>query len=270
MQIRTALQVESGFYDEQGVYLIDDTLNNEARYTTYRDRKDALSKAIDNFYANTKFCPNDSIKKDYDNRRLAAKNEGTPLFVSNEGAIQEASVAPEKLFNFYRGEIENYSIFYLTRYDPYFGTTRTIFLTFLFEILGTLTLSFFLFYFVFPFFVFKKGRQTLGKKVFSLGFVTRKGFSPSKKATFLRFLFLYFIYLILDFFSFLLVFVVSCTMLFLSRRNENLADYVLGMTLIDCSEDDIYLDMGDYLNAKTKAKSASIENRDFELQGFRR
>lgn len=266
MELRTSLQEESSLY-VKGDDIVTYVKNNEELFTGVRAQKDYLSAHIDAFYANEKFLSEGERTKalgEYASRKANASKDGTPLFTLKDGVYEENDVNPSWHIDFYAEEIDNHARPIFASYLPYIETTKTIWITAIIEFFASMTVSYFLFFVVVPLWLLKRGRLTVGRSIFKIGMIGKDAFNVSTKRFLLRALFSYVVYLILDI-AFLIPLFISAGMLFLSNRNQSLADYVLGTYMVDVTNDDIYLDINDYLDRKNLSKKASIENKSFEL-----
>ena len=116
-------------------------------------------------------------------------------------------------------------------------------------------------YFV-PTLFFRRGRKTLGKALYHIGLVDSKCFSPSFGRNLARFAIFLFAELILSFITFGLPFLISFTMMLVTKRKQGFPDYLLGLTEIDTSKQKIYYNKIDALSDK-----ASVYKKapDFKL-----
>ena len=264
--LRSSLQAESSLYVE-GDDIVSYVKNHEELFNGVRAEKDYLSSHIDAFYANEKFLDAGERSKaigEYNSRKAIASKEGEALFTLKDGAYVENDVNPNWHLDFYSDEINNHCRPLFTSYIPYIETTKTIWISSLVEILISVTISYFLFYVVVPLWLLKRGRLTIGRSIFKIGMIGKDAFNVSSKRFLLKALFCYVAYIILDI-AFLIPLFISAGMLFLSNRNQSLSDYVLGTYMVDVTNDDVYLDINDYLDRKNLSKKASIENKSFEL-----
>ena len=55
-------------------------------------------------------------------------------------------------------------------------------------------------------------------------------------------------------------------MAFLSKRRQNLAEYVTNIYLVDNRSQEIYLDYGDYVVHTDERENATLENPDFRTK----
>ncbi len=263
--IRTELQKESGLYMEDGQAIYEYTASESCPLLTYGDKKDFLSMRLDGFYENGKFS-NASIREEYNKRKIEARQDDVFLFSRNsDGTIKENNVNPNYLYDFYVTETKDYALAELFKTGDYAEASRKLFLYGAIEFFLCLTASICLFYLFFPLVIWKRGRQTLGKHLLHLALIGSNALNIKAKQYLFRFLFIYFVYYLLDFFAFLIPFALSTGMLFWSKRKENLVDYLFSQYVVDVTYDTVYLNVEDYLEAKRLKEAARLENPDFHL-----
>ena len=81
-----------------------------------------------------------------------------------------------------------------------------------------------------------------------------------------RFFFNYFVFFILDFVGFLIPAIVSITMMFVTKSNSNLTNYVFNDYAVDITDKTIYLNSLERDEAEFKLQEISLENKDFTLK----
>lgn len=263
--IRQSIQVESGLYLEDGTLIYEYTAKEGTELATYREKKDFLSSRIDAFYNDRSFCE-EKVISEYATRKLEAKKDDTLLFHLNEDfTVSENDVNPSYLYDFYVLEIQDHAMSYLYNKSAYGEATRQIFFVGVVEFLIGLVLSVLVFYALVPLAIFRRGRQTLGRKLLKISLISANALNVKAGRYWLRVVFIFFIYYILDFIGFLIPLMVSLGMLFFTKRKENLVDYLLSQYMVDTSVNEVYLDYGDYQEGKNAKEKAKLENRDFKL-----
>lgn len=263
--IRHSLQVESGLYLEDGTAIYEYTAKEGTELATYREKKDYLSNRIDAFYANGDFCE-EEVKTEYATRKLEAKKDDTLLFHLNDDfTVAENDVNPSYLYEFYVTEIQDHAMSYLYSNPAYGEATREIFFVGVVEFMIGLVVSVLVFYALIPLAIFHRGRQTLGRKLLKISLISANALNVKAGRYWVRVAFIFFVYYALDFVGFLIPLMVSLGMLFFTKRKENLVDYLLSQYMVDTSVDEVYLDYGDYWEAKNAKEKAKLENRDFKL-----
>lgn len=267
-ETRSNIQNESGLYVD-GTLISTYVNEDAANLSSYREKKDFLSDRLEKFYTLDAFFSDTSKHDEYSERRLEYKYEGTNLFIENNGKIEETSGNPQYFYDFYVSEVENYALPCLYSNDEYANTTVVYLLTMIVEFIIAMTLSAIIFLLVLPLTVFRRGRQTLGKKLFKISLLSVKAVNIKTSQYILRFIFIYFVYILLGFFSFLIPELLSLAMLAFSKRRQNLVDYVFNHYQVDSTNKEIYLDIADYYMHMQAKKKAKLENKDLELTNNR-
>lgn len=266
---RLEIQNESGLYVE-GNNIVTYVESNETLFSSYREKKEYLSSKLDSFYTSSRFFDDSSEYNDYQKRKLDYKYNDLFLFEKNsEGVVVEITASPQYFYEFYKEEVNNYALPSLYKIGEYANTTAFSLVVMIVEFSVCLTVSSFIFLLVIPMWVFKRGRATLGMKVLHIGLISVKAVNVKGGSFFLRFLFIYFVYIILGFFAFLVPELISLGMLAFSKRRQDLVDYVLNHYQVDVTDQEIYLDLGDYYLHMQKKKQAKLENNDLELTNSR-
>ncbi len=256
---RGALQEQSGLYIS-GTSLSDYYRGDGA--LSVREKKEAMGAALEAFYDNPDFC-GETAMEEYVSRKEEAMEGVTFLFVEDEnGVLVENDVNPQYLFDFYCDELDFHALGYLASHPEYAETTRFYFWSSSIQIAVYLTLSVTLFWLVLPLTAFRRGRMTIGRKMMGVAILGSNALTPSWWQYLLRFLFIYFIYLWIGLFAFLLPELVSVAMQMLSKRQQDLAEYVLNQYSVDARGKDVYLDYGDYLLYKDRKGRASLLNKE--------
>ncbi len=264
-EIRASLQLESGLYIEKEVPINEYVNGDSSPYSTYGEKKDFLGSRLTSFYANDKFATEEK-RNDYDKRKIEASKDDVPLFSFGEdGYIIENSVNPSYLYDFYVDEIQNHALATLFETGEYAEATKNIFFAGVIEFVISFTISFPIFYLLPPLVFFKRGRQTLGKRLLNVSLIGPNALNLRVRSYLIRFFFVYFFYYLLGFFSFLLPEVISLFMLFFSKRSTDLADWALVQYAVDTTNATVYLDYEDYLEAKRMKEKAKLENKDLRL-----
>ena len=101
-----------------------------------------------------------------------------------------------------------------------------------------------------PTLFFARGRKTLGRALYRIGYLDPKCYSPSFARNLLRFVIVSFAEIILPIFTFGLPLLISFTVMVVSKKKQNFPDYVLGLTEIDNSKQKIYYNKIDALSDK--------------------
>ena len=120
----------------------------------------------------------------------------------------------------------------------------------------------------FPLVVFKRGRLTLGRKVFSIGLIDVNALNIKASKYLGRVAFIVIVMYVIGFFSFLLPLFVSLGMMFISKRHQDLVDYVFNTYVVDIKKDEIYLDQLDFLDKTNKDKKVKLEDKDLTITNW--
>lgn len=260
---KSKLKVESKLYLEDEKDIV--TYAN-ANLKTYEEKKDFLSVRIDYFYKDTNFFTDSKSLEEYNLRKLEAKNQGNNLFLKEDDKIVENNLNPELLYNFYVTEINEHCLPLLFNSEVYTYSTKVLFLIQVSEFSIGLVISFVCFKVIIPLTCFKKGRQSLGMKVFKISYVQLDGFNIKTSKYLFKSLFDLIVMYFVSFVSFLLPVFVSIGMMYFTKTNQNLSEYVFNVYLVDSKDDEIYFDYLDYQDKKESSKKASIENKDLRLE----
>ena len=261
----TEIRNETGLYVD-GINLVDYLTDNKD-YPSFEEKKNELSVRIDNFYKNTTYISDlEKLQSEYKNRKLTATKDGVNLFVIEDGKVVENAVSAEDLYNFYVDETSNYTFAYLMKNTNYFYLTRFSFLVVVVEIVSLFTLFFVVYFLILPLTCFKRGRQTIGMKLEKIGLISISAVNVTTGKYVGRFFFNYFVFFILDFVGFLIPAIVSVTMMFVTKTNSNLPNYVFNDYAVDNTDKTIYLNSIERAESEFKLQEISIENKDFTLK----
>lgn len=261
MERLTQIRNESGLYTDNIV--ITKYVEDNSKFPSTTSKKNYLSTKIDYFYHNSTYF--DDIAKqmeNYDKRRIDSN-----LFIRNsEDVVVEKDVDVSLLYSFYRSEVDDHAVVLLLNNLEYVSLSRFSFLVILVEIILSVVLSFFIFYYLFPAFIFRRGRQTIGMKLTKIGLISIHAVNESLGIYSLRALFMFFVFIIVNFVSFMIPTFVSVTMMFVNKTNSSLANYVFNDYMVDVTAQDIYLNDLERIEAQNSLKQASLENRDYRLK----
>jgi len=158
--------------------------------------------------------------------------EDSNLFKKNNGIWEiKGNATYDELSQFFKDQYE-IALNYLSYDDECLTLARKITLASIFEFLTSLTVSFLIFFLMFPL-IFKE-RQTLGKKLMSLAVVSRRDGLVAKRSQILvRFLAFYLIEILLTFLTLGIPLIVSFSMLFFSKERITLHDYLSATLVVD-------------------------------------
>ena len=282
--ITNMIVTRSGWYKNKNVQLVQ-LRNDSGLYvdnvvlTTYvkstsvfsddTKRKDFLRERILTFYNNPTYINNvaQTIEA-YNNRRLDAMfNEDIHYFVLEDGNIIENNVvSATKFVEYYSNEITNTTLGYLYNTQAYFYLTKFSFWCSVVQVIILGTISFTLYYLVLPLTCYKRGRQTIGMKLSKIALISVWADNITAGKYTLRFLFMFFVFIPLNFVSFLIPTFLSISMMFLTKTNSSLANYVFNDYMVDVKDQKVYFDALERSESEIKLQSMSIENRDLKLK----
>ncbi|MBQ2494375.1 MAG: RDD family protein [Bacilli bacterium] len=260
---RETVQTASNLYAEDGTQIVS-YLSSDTELSD-RQRKDELAGRLKTFYANRDFASAED-EAAYTTRRLSYVYEGTNMFVVSEGTVTEAVDNPSVYWRFYKKDATDFAYKLVLTSPGYLDATRGVFLYFVVEALVCFTFSFSIFYVLLPLTAFRRGRRTLGKAVLKVGYLGADALNPSWKRYACYCLFLYGVIYLGSVVSFLIPLIVSVSMAFLSKRRQNLAEYVTNIYLVDNRSQEIYLDYGDYVVHTDERENATLENPDLRTK----
>lgn len=213
------------------------------------------------------------VNKSYDEVRLDLKgsDEGKhPYFIKDDlGEVIENTDSSGELYYtnsqyfeaFYEPFFKNYLSVYLFKYAPnYASITKTMNnLTIFLEIPVGLFLGLVITYYIFPL-IFRRGKQTVGNRMFHIGFVDYQYLSPTFWRETVKFL-IFLLEVILSIFTFGVPLLISFTLMALSKKKQGFPDYMTGIEAVDTNKQKIYYDKVEILidRAKTNKKPIQFE-----------
>ena len=263
---------ESGLYIkgiEATTYMESNSHKDE--YPSYASMKDDLGNRIYTFYQNPTYFSSTVRLDEYNQRRLAAKttvgDAQVNLFeVIDEQIKEKSGISDETFYNFYKGEFENYAMANLINNTTYLQITQFVFISEASIILIAITISFTGVYLILPLTAFKRGRQTLGMKLNKIGLITVRAVNESAGVYVGRFFFNYFVFIPLNFISFLIPSFVSLGMMFFSKTNSSITSYVFNDYMVDVDLKKIYMNEAEREYAEEELKKFKLENKDLNLK----
>lgn len=259
-----SLRIESKLYNENDILITDEIESSSTM--TYQQKKNELSYILDYFYSSTTFFPSNEGKVIYEGRKKEAIVDKQALFVLKDNTyVENKNIAPKKYYNFYKDEIENHALVYLNNNDKYVNNERKIFLILVLTILVISTLVYFIYYLILPSTIFKRGRQTLGMKLFKFSLIGVNALNVKISMYIVRCIFNFFVMYLLNVFSFFIVSLISLAMLYFSKRRQNLTNYIFNDYFVDTTVDDIYLNFYEYLDKNEFDHQIKIEDKTLKM-----
>jgi uncharacterized RDD family membrane protein YckC len=256
------LQLNSGLYvsSDSGIVKI------EKKYASSEAviANDAYEKALSSFYSNTLFF--ETAEKGQEiyrgqkigNSAIVDSNHETywTLDSANEVLVKDG-VTPAHLNSFYISALNDYGYSYLNNNSDYVHASRILTLSYLFMIPIVVDISLIPVFLVIPL-CLHRGKKTLGKAIFKLAVLDRRGLSVRPWHYVLRFLFFLFVEIDLSFFGAGIPLIVSFSMLAFSQRGQSLHDYVCNTYVVDANSQSIYLSEAEYFAAQEKIEKIDI------------
>ena len=202
----------------------------------------------------------------YSERKLAVVSDNVHLFATKDGQVVENEVQPALLFDFYKKEINDHSLGYLFNNKTYYNLTRFDFWKVIVEISSSATLFYLVYYLVLPLTLFKRGRQTIGMKLSRIALLDIHALTVKKTPFILRTLFNLLVFVYVNILAFLVPSFISIGMMYMTRANQSLTNYIFNDYFVDTSNQHIYLDEGERQFSKSNLEKVSIENKDFVIK----
>ena len=269
-------RTESGLYIEYNGHLIDKMtylgqIKDFSSYARMTKARESIEQFIE--FMGEKAAPETytKIKTDYRNFLLNDKlvYNDVPYFIEVEGKIKmnpDCDANNEQYFkNVYAPYADVNCQNFLIKYCPnYYENIKFISnMTLFVEIPIGLTLSGILVYLVPPL-IMKRGRLTIGKKIYKIGAVNSKDYyNVSTGKTIARFCIFFFGIVLLSFFTIGVPIFVSFSMMAFSKRHQSFPDYMLGIEEIDLNDGKVYFSKEDALMDVLENTKPAI---DFKLE----
>lgn len=260
---RTALQRRSRLYDDNGELVLNVM---EDSPSSYGEKKDDLSSRIDYFYKESGFFDDDLAFNQYEERKRQAKDgDGRPLFVLDNGRFVESSLGDQTYYDFYVEEIGDFALPLLSSDNDYQRTNQVLLWTSVTELFFSFALSYFLFFNLVPV-MMRRGRKTVGMYLLKISLLTGEALNPKGRPWVFRQFLVFFVGYVLNVFTIFIPFLVSLTMMHLSKTGQDFFDYVSGTYVVDTSHKDVYLSLEEYVFRNEERSQAKLENKDLKLR----
>lgn len=259
-----ALRIESKLYNENDILITDEV--DSSSTMTYQQKKNELSYILEYFYSSSTFFSSNEGKQIYETRKKEAISDNQALFALKDNVYEEIeTISPEKYYDFYKDEIENHALVYLNNNEKYVKNEQRIFLILFLTILIISVFVYFIYYVLLPLTCFKRGRQTLGMKLFKFSLISVNALNVKTSKFLLRTVFNFFVMYLLNIFSFFIPSLISLAMLFFSQRKQNLTNYIFNDYFVDTSVDDIYLNFYEYLDKNEFDHQTKINDKNLKM-----
>ena len=103
-------------------------------------------------------------------------------------------------------------------------------------------------------------------KLSRIGLLDVHALTVKKSSFILRTLFDLLVFVYVNIVSFMIPSFISIGMMYLTKTNQSLTNYIFNDYFVDCSNQHIYLDEGERQFAKSNLEKVSIENKDFIIK----
>jgi uncharacterized RDD family membrane protein YckC len=188
--------------------------------------------------------------------RIGASS-GLSYFVydSQQNLVANPTYTAETMHAFYQSAFDQ-AVQYLNNAAGYVEATKTLSTTINFIIIPcSVALSVIIFEFLIPLIFFRRGWKTLGMALLKLGLLDATAVSPRFKTFLIRFLWMFFVEVLLSMVSFGIPLIISFSLWAFRKDGQAFHDYMAGTYMIDCSQQSIYLSKGEHDALLKKAES---------------
>lgn len=259
------IQLDSGLYVKDGdknrllTFYLDDSEKTD------KEKKEAYSKALDEFYVNSLFFEDDRGSVSYQERKkVAVDDKSNLIFVLSGTEYVENGYSDTIYCSFYKNEIEKYASAQLSLNSKYSDNNRMIVIVSISELFICGAFGFSFSFILMPLFI-KRGRRTIGMYLFKISLIGVDALNVRGKTLVARNFLLFFVGYVLSVFTVLIPLIVSITMMHLSKTHQDFFDYITNTYVVDTVKQDVYLNFYEYDSRKGMKKEASIEKVDFKL-----
>ena len=193
--------------------------------------------------------------------------DSSGLVIENTNSDGELYYTNAQYFEaFYEPFFKNYLSVYLFKYAPnYASTTKTMNNLIIFlEIPVGLFLGLVITYYIFPL-IFRRGKQTVGSKMFHIGYVDYRYLSPTFWRETVKFL-IFLLEVILSIFTFGIPLLISFTLMALSKKKQGFPDYMTGIEAVNTNKQKIYYDKVEILIDRAKTNKKPIDFKPIQKE----
>jgi len=254
---RSAFATYVSVSTDSGLYVYKEADDNLVQITTYYSgesyaiQNQKEEAALQKFYAMDEFFPKQEGAEIYQKQKIGDSRIGAgdnlTYFVTNtqNEIVANPAYSDEKMHAFYLDAVNN-GIQYFNNVDAYVSASKTLSLGINFVIIpSSLALAFLIFEFLIPLLFYRRGWQTFGMKIFSLSLLTSDALSPRFRVFLTRFLWMFFIELLLSMITFGVPLIVSFSMFVFRKDGQAFHDYMSGTYMVDSSEQSVYLSVAE-------------------------
>ena len=258
VQYRENYQKNSGFYTDDFQLITYDLENSDKNIL---ERAEILDEKLDRYY--TIILKNNEVLEGY----LSRKDSSILFKYNAETKKYEYNTTNySAIYEFFKSELYDRTLGFFMTDEAYHHATQIIFAFILVDIFVGLLISSSIFLLLLPLTFFKRGRQTLGQKLNKIALINGDALNVKDGKFVGRFFFIFFIEIILGIATVFIPVFVSVGMALISKNRQNLHNYVFGTYLVDVSNQVVYLNYEDYIDHKTVAEKAKLENKEFEIK----
>ncbi|MDY2913343.1 MAG: hypothetical protein SOV58_01765 [Candidatus Enteromonas sp.] len=183
--------------------------------------------------------------------KSSAKANGENLFLVDGSWAFSASDYEPSYLAFYENEYQNVALGLLHEFPDYRNSSRAILLTEIVDALVCFSFSHILLLLVIPF-CFRRGKKTLGLFFAHIGRVGKDGLSISAGRHLLLWLFDFAFLFLGSIAAFLIPLGISIGMTLLRQDHQSLGEYVIGVHLVDDSEQRIFVNSFEIIESHQK------------------
>ena len=245
--------------DQSSEFIVNKTIEAINNFLTYiKNAEENESLPSEKRVASGSYL---KIVTSYNSARLSEKMVDTsvdkkPLFIETtlEGTDELDRViiknpdckATSKYYldKFYREyALVNCGGFMLEFFKPYAKAFKTTSNLLFFEELPIAVVLAGFFTYLFPTFFWRRGRRTVGKTLFHIGYVDSRCLNPTFWRYLAKWAIFFFIEVVLSFFTFGIPLIISFSMMVFTKKKQPFSSYMLGLTEIDTDISKIYFNM---------------------------
>lgn len=270
----TERKAESGlfsdFYEQNDSTLVSDYYRHEIAQAENSDKKlevteeanTYIEQVLTDFYQMETFLEVTGGLKTYQEQKIPEGEQISFYFVYSETGqiVQNAARNQDEMWEFYQSAVDE-ALGYLYQDSVLLSSSRVITWTHVGMISIAIIIGGCLFYLMFPF-IFKKNRQTLGKKLFKLGVINADGLRPNNKKTLGRFALFFFLEIVLSLLTFGVPLIISFSMVAFSKTGTSLHDYLANTYVVDVSTYNIYKSIDEYQGEEKHKRNFDVKPRD--------
>ena len=270
----TERKAESGlfsdFYEQDDSTLVSDYYRHEIAQAENSDRRlevteeanTYIEQVLTDFYQMETFLEVTGGLKTYQEQKIPAGEQISFYFVYSETGqiVPNGARNQDEMWEFYQSAVDE-ALNYLYQDSVLLSSSRVITWTHVGMISIAIIIGGCLFYLMFPF-IFKKNRQTLGKKLFKLGVINADGLRPNNKKTLGRFALFFFLEIVLSLLTFGVPLIISFSMVAFSKTGTSLHDYLANTYVVDVSTYNIYKSIDEYQGEEKYKRNFDVKPRD--------